>query len=949
MAYLHDPPEKAYDYSQRHEQRAASHAGAFGCNALDLPTNEGDCSASAADRFIFPKAGVGRDFGGGVSFCHPFSGEKVAFKWPSQNDVEEAVSAVVPSFHEVGDHDRFWLAWRCWMHNIAVQDKVGAGFIPYLPADTRIPDGTIWLHNAVTSALEATRAGSQGSDRLQPAMFLFQLGPVQDFIAQSRSTRDLWSGSFLLSWMMMHAIIFVAEECGPDAIVFPSLRGLPLYDWVNRERLKKAKFKGRAAEFRSFWDVMGMGGFGMQDDVLTPNLPNRFLAVVPSGFDGKKVVAALENEWKNIHEACRVKLDSGMHPFGGKARKFWDFQVGHFWQSSWQLWPWVDAKAALAMVSALADGESSPVHKAYAAAMAIPSDERDTRCYKDDGDPSPGWAWGSQYQLLSHRLAARRQTRNFTAWQKADETERYPKDAFSGRAEIVADKAWLQKMRAADKEYAHLFRADEELGAVNLVKRVWHKAYLPSRGLQRARTSFDSVPAVAAAAWKVRVLDHMRTGKGSGTWSEFTDFRKDAYACNGCLDAVVPDPAEMPNEEEWLNKADASVFHESTWERMQGDPENASHRTMLAKAQGSLRALLKAAGSKPPMYYAVLSLDGDEIGKWLSGEKAPKVAALLTGKAREYFEKLPGGKEWMGSPRPVSPAYHLQFSEALSNFALYAVRRIVVVHCGQVIYAGGDDVLAMLPADEAIACARRLRMAFQGDVALADELPGCFSRTEPGFIKLSNPGAGEPFWPLLVPGPASSVSVGISVGHIREPLQDMVQAAHAAERRAKRSGERDGFGRDAFAVSLFKRSGEQVEWGAKFTAPVFELLDILQENYRQPLDEPGREMPISQKFPYRLAELLRVYGTDACLTEPVRDLALKEVAWAVRQMPMAKLSRDEKGRLQESLIKACADYLEILLKGVPVPGVVAKRSAPRPLSDFYNLFAVEAFIARQGE
>jgi hypothetical protein len=29
-----------------------------------------------------------------------------------------------------------------------------------------------------------------------------QIGPVQDFIAQARSTRDLWSGSYLLSWLM---------------------------------------------------------------------------------------------------------------------------------------------------------------------------------------------------------------------------------------------------------------------------------------------------------------------------------------------------------------------------------------------------------------------------------------------------------------------------------------------------------------------------------------------------------------------------------------------------------------------------------------------------------------------------------------------------------------------------------------------------------------------------
>ncbi|MDQ3773077.1 MAG: hypothetical protein M3461_01130 [Pseudomonadota bacterium] len=32
----------------------------------------------------------------------------------------------------------------------------------------------------------------------------FTLGPVQGFVAQARRTRDLWGGSFLLSWLFRH-------------------------------------------------------------------------------------------------------------------------------------------------------------------------------------------------------------------------------------------------------------------------------------------------------------------------------------------------------------------------------------------------------------------------------------------------------------------------------------------------------------------------------------------------------------------------------------------------------------------------------------------------------------------------------------------------------------------------------------------------------------------------
>jgi len=296
----------------------------------------------------------------------------------------------------------------------------------------------------------------------------------------------------------------------------------------------------------------------------------------------------------------------------------------------------------------------------------------------------------------------------------------------------------------------------------------------------------------------------------------------------------------------------------------------------------------------------------------------------------------------MERPRPVSPSYHLQFSEALGNFALYAARRIVEAHHGQLIYAGGDDVLAMLPADEAIACAQGLRMAFQGDrirplepgcphpenSELPQKYPAQFQSAPSGFIRLADPLRSEPTWPLLVPGPAATVSVGIAIGHIKEPLQDMVQAAQQAEKRAKRAPEKGGHDRNALAVNLFKRSGEQIEWGAKFDSKVFALLELLRREYRAPVDNPKKVMPISGKFPYRVAALLRPYATEKLLTPEVRDIAVAELGWAIQQL--------ESDQAKAELRRCAEDYLNEL-------------TDKRPLADFYDLFAVEAFIARQGE
>jgi CRISPR-associated protein Cmr2 len=124
---------------------------------------------------------------------------------------------------------RFFAHWRLWRKN-AVEKDYRFGF---LPADTRIPDHTIWTHNQVTSAI----AGCFSNSELKAAFLKFQIEPVQEFIAAARSIRDLWSGSFLLSWLMTAGLKALSEEVGPDAVIFPSLYGQPLFDLRWRDEL----------------------------------------------------------------------------------------------------------------------------------------------------------------------------------------------------------------------------------------------------------------------------------------------------------------------------------------------------------------------------------------------------------------------------------------------------------------------------------------------------------------------------------------------------------------------------------------------------------------------------------------------------------------------------------------------------------------------------------------
>ena len=109
----------------------------------------------------------------------------------------------------------------------------------------------------------------------------------------------------------------------------------------------------------------------------------------------------------------------------------------------------------------------------------------------------------------------------------------------------------------------------------------------------------------------------------------------------------------------------------------------------------------------------------------------------------------------------MGPALQNALSEALTNFALHSVPDIVDRHMGELIYAGGDDVLALLPAACALRCAGELVATYQRDWS------------EDG---------------RLLPGCRATVSAGLAVVHYKEDLRFALQAARDAEKAAKSAG-----------------------------------------------------------------------------------------------------------------------------------------------------------------
>jgi len=221
----------------------------------------------------------------------------------------------------------------------------------------------------------------------------------------------------------------------------------------------------------------------------------------------------------------------------------------------------------------------------------------------------------------------------------------------------------------------------------------------------------------------------------------------------------------------------------------------------------------------------------------------------------------------------------------------------------------------MLPADTAIACASALREAFQGRSVPKARIVAA----QPGFVSAGGVDQQKREIAFIVPGPAVECSVGVAIAHFKSPLQDVVRAAQAAEKRAKRPPERGGLGRAAVAVTLMKRSGEIIEWGSTWESGGLELSSAIAE------EMSGKGL--SGKFPHRVVELLEPYllsktglkpMTPAPNFDPAQAIAT-EFAHALGRQ--AEVSGEEKRTMIARLSQSLDRYLNSL-EDTKVPDVI---------------------------
>lgn len=735
VAWLHDPPDKALDI-HRHQARARRYASvALGDQVSESEIKDpADSLAAIAERLPCPHWSVHRVNveQGQLAIYHPLSGSPRTLS--VQTDVEEHITSVITDL--VADLDttelRFLALWRM------LPEALGNGpmaWLPQLPADTRVPDHSIWRHLDVTAGLKAAEAG----DHHGAAFLSFSVGPVQSFIAAARSVRDLWSGSMLLAWITWQGIRCVISRLGPTAIMYPSLPGLPWLDlWLRDE--KKLDMKVPAPDERR---------------LRTPCLPNRFLAIVPWGLEGRTAQelaeesrAAAHGAWRTIAAKVHEDLDEYWRKLDPKWDRWWDDQITSCFDIRTAVLPW-NAIRSDEEVGQLLAGEGGfetafrDAAHVRSLATAIPADDRPRYDQQLTG------RWQARVELSARLMQAVRAVRHIpcsTSIDSADE-KLPPKCSLLGTYEqmgpgdrAAADAFWDQARRFRKGGVG--LRDGERLCAVSLVKRFCGPCYFaPELGLPKDSLRYEDTATVAAAKWLRRAgIDPQQVKEEHRRWSGQW--------------------LHWPTREGQGGNEDEDECPDAVWRRIVAERD--------AQKCG-----------RPPAYYAVLMLDGDDMGKWLRGERSPQVGQIISPQTKQYFEGIEGTKNGLEARRPLGPALHGAISEALANFALHFVREIVAEHLGIVIYAGGDDVLALLPSSEALACARKLHDTFRQDWA--------------------TDAAGRE---RMLMGNAATISGGLAVVHYKEDLRFALQAARGAEHAAKMDG------RNALQVAVCRRSGE---------------------------------------------------------------------------------------------------------------------------------------------
>jgi CRISPR-associated protein Cmr2 len=390
---------------------------------------------------------------------------------------------------------------------------------------------------------------------------------------------------------------------------------------------------------------------------------------------------------------------------------------------------------------------------------------------------------------------------------------------------------------------------DERLCAIAFVKR-----FYPSMRPELDMQNWPSTVSIAAVPWLRLIKDKPDVHAAAKTYAELVDNEPGARVSNFRRIAALENFSAAAGE---FAKLSGNFLNHTALQNESGTPltDNGKHRRKLLLEK--LGELEKATGEHAGNFYALLLVDGDGMGALIREHTAEAVTPCLTKFASEVPKKIEDEK-----------------------------------HSGICIYAGGDDLLAMLPLDHALDTVTAVRELYVRSFGLGEN-------------KI-----------------AATISAGLVFAHYRCAFSRVLKYAHELLDDVAK----DGAGRDALAIGVLKPGSITCQWVGKFekfSQNGGHCFASLIAAYRR--DANGEGLGLSSSFLYnlseRFAELFPQPGSrgahndadlDASQDEPFDEDTLQRLFVAEylhgrldKEPAKAEKQREQAGQLMRQLIAVC--------------------------------------------
>lgn len=578
-------------------------------------------------------------------------------------------------------------------------------------------------------------------------------GPVQSFISEARTTKDLWSGSYLLSSLARAAVHEVLKA-------YPNTDSIrPYLDDTAKEALRKS-YKGAEIE-------RSIGTFPNLLEMLSEKQEEAIAETAVKGWN---------TLWEMIVGESKSSIEQLIDaPHRDSFNKIWHRQVNSLWESYW----------------AIGDYASLVRRKSIRAFSLIPEE-------------------GRKCTICGEREALR------------------------GSSSRLADvRTFWSDMSKALPSVPIKDDGSERLCTICLIKRTVPETL--KKLVDSEDRPFPSTASLALLPWRHAILKSKDESVQQGVDRYLGQLKANGAPLLRGLWRSASDYSSLLDYE-----GDYFIPEQLRDEKLGHSTEQ---HARVHEELKRLKAAAKSAGiAEHSPYYAILAMDGDSMGETLS--KNPDKKKSLSEEMTRYA-------------RNVAP--------------------MVEDSWGRAIYAGGDDVLALMPAHTVLEAARSLRA---------------------GFLEAMRKTQAEP-----VP----TISAGIVFSHLSAPLGTVVSRAHtllesvAKGHHVSADAVQEGrpLMKDAFAIETWDRGGSNLQlvkkWESKGAISSRDWVDTLLDiESRFSKDHP---VPLTSSFIYSIADTLERTSWNVSDPVTIQNLFLADY-FQSRDERMSSLKKSAEGRVQ---------------------------------------------------